>query len=616
MSELSDTVAPVTTDTTLARRLVQAGFAAQKAGDQAAARAAYEQALQHDASEPDALQLLGLMCSKADELSRAELLLRRSLQRRHAQPHVWNNLGNVLDRLGRAAEALECFEEALRGNPAYGDAHYNVARLLHRRGDLAAAARAVERAIAHSVEATAGMLQLRAGIEAGTGQLDAGIATLSQAVQRAPDQPALWHNRGVLLHRRQRYEEALHDHRRAEALGLDNADGHYNRGNTLQALGCHEEALAAYRRTLEQEPVHALALYDLARLRWRQGDPDFDSELLQATVLQPGAAEPAGIRGQLLWRAERFAAAASAFRDALHRAPAHAGFTDGLARCLVRLGQFDEGLAMHRNAVRLSPGAADLRCHHAASLLAARRPDQAANEAEVALQLAADDQYAIALLGLAWRLLGDAREAELNDYQRFVGVYDLQPPPGHADMGAFCQALAEQLQRLHRDRAAPIDQTLRRGTQTFGDIFEQPHTLVEALRRRISTAVQLHLDKQQIDPSHPLLRRAEGPWRFAASWSSRLSSGGFHMNHVHPKGWISSAFYVSLPPVISDREGRQGWLQFGVPDIDVGLPEPVRLAVQPRVGRLVLFPSYFWHGTTPFDDRQERLTIAFDVVPG
>jgi hypothetical protein len=29
----------------------------------------------------------------------------------------------------------------------------------------------------------------------------------------------------------------------------------------------------------------------------------------------------------------------------------------------------------------------------------------------------------------------------------------------------------------------------------------------------------------------------------------------------------------------------------------------------------VLFPSLMWHGTTPFHDDAERLTIAFDVVP-
>jgi hypothetical protein len=30
---------------------------------------------------------------------------------------------------------------------------------------------------------------------------------------------------------------------------------------------------------------------------------------------------------------------------------------------------------------------------------------------------------------------------------------------------------------------------------------------------------------------------------------------------------------------------------------------------------LVLFPSYFWHGTVPFASDQRRLTLAFDVVP-
>jgi hypothetical protein len=37
--------------------------------------------------------------------------------------------------------------------------------------------------------------------------------------------------------------------------------------------------------------------------------------------------------------------------------------------------------------------------------------------------------------------------------------------------------------------------------------------------------------------------------------------------------------------------------------------------VRPRVGTLVLFPSYMWHGTIPFQSTQSRTSIAFDVVP-
>jgi hypothetical protein len=28
-----------------------------------------------------------------------------------------------------------------------------------------------------------------------------------------------------------------------------------------------------------------------------------------------------------------------------------------------------------------------------------------------------------------------------------------------------------------------------------------------------------------------------------------------------------------------------------------------------------LFPSYMWHGTIPFHSKQDRTTVAFDVVP-
>ncbi len=43
---------------------------------------------------------------------------------------------------------------------------------------------------------------------------------------------------------------------------------------------------------------------------------------------------------------------------------------------------------------------------------------------------------------------------------------------------------------------------------------------------------------------------------------------------------------------------------------------PRNLQEQPVVGHLALFPSYFWHGTVPFQSADDRLTIAFDVVPG
>jgi hypothetical protein len=115
-------------------------------------------------------------------------------------------------------------------------------------------------------------------------------------------------------------------------------------------------------------------------------------------------------------------------------------------------------------------------------------------------------------------------------------------------------------------------------------------------------------------PAHPLFGRKSGGFTYAGSWSCRLASSGYHTNHVHPQGWISSAYYAALPGSIGAGD-RQGWISFGQSNLNLGPRDRAFGAAQPLVGRLVLFPSYMWHGTVPFTGEAPRLTVAFDVVP-
>jgi uncharacterized protein (TIGR02466 family) len=591
------------------------GHDAQQSGDLRRAESAYRQALALQADHPIASHLLGLLLSKRGDLSTAEALMRLSLQAQVAQPQVWNSLGNVVEELGRKDEALDCFDQALALYPRYVDAHFNRARLLHHSQRPTEAARSLLRAIEFAGLATVPMLQLQAMLQSDAGYLDQALETLDEALALSPKKPALLHNRATLLQRCHRYADALAAHDRALAMGLNEADAHYNRGNTLQSLGRLDDAAEAYRKALIVAPIHRLALLDLARLRWRLGDPDFDQELRQVSHAQPQAAMGPALRAELLMRAQRFEEAAADYAEAVRREPHAPAFHDGLGRCLLRQGQFDEALAQHAHAVTLAPVDVQLRINQASSLLLAGQAQAALDASEVALHLAPYDQNAWALKGLAWRALGDPREVWLNDYVRLVRVMDVEVPKGFDDMTSFHFALAQELCAMHLDCSAPIDQSLRHGTQTFGDIFEQTLPLVSALKAQISLAVERYIDDLPTDNEHPFLSRRSGAWRFTDSWSSLLQQRGFHTNHLHPHGWISSAYYVFVPKACDDGSKREGWLQFGQSDFEPEALRAPRHWVQPRPGRLVLFPSMFWHGTTPFDDVLPRLTIAFDVLP-
>ena len=101
------------------------------------------------------------------------------------------------------------------------------------------------------------------------------------------------------------------------------------------------------------------------------------------------------------------------------------------------------------------------------------------------------------------------------------------------------------------------------------------------------------------------------PIRFAGSWSVWLTSGGYHTNHVHPDGWISSALYIVLPSDLGEAEA--GFLALGQPQEQLKLDLPPTRTIAPKPGRLALFPSWMWHGTRAFGDG-ERMTVAFDVA--
>ena len=54
---------------------------------------------------------------------------------------------------------------------------------------------------------------------------------------------------------------------------------------------------------------------------------------------------------------------------------------------------------------------------------------------------------------------------------------------------------------------------------------------------------------------------------------------------------------------------------FGQPPEELQLDFPPRRVIHPEPGKLALLPSYMWHGTVPFKDKQSRVTVTFDTTP-
>lgn len=119
-------------DATLADGWALSGIAKAGLGDFAAARQAFERALQLDPNHFDANLQLGALMLKDRIMEPAERLTASALRQRPDSPAALYQMGLVDRALGRPADAVKAFEAAEKSSPAWPEPHIQLASLYYR----------------------------------------------------------------------------------------------------------------------------------------------------------------------------------------------------------------------------------------------------------------------------------------------------------------------------------------------------------------------------------------------------------------------------------------------------------------------------------------------------
>jgi len=539
----------------------------------------------------------------------------------------------ALLRSGQPAEALAIAQDLAAQSPRAADAWQLIGLCQAGAGGHGEAADAFEQALA-LVPGNAAVSRNYGVFLAGRGKAlreqdapEVAEPVLRKALTLVPDLPSAWVDLGMVLRLLGRVEEGLAALRRADSLlqqrGAPSPEVQDAIGGALADAGRATDALAAARALVASHPGYAPGHETLGRLLWEHGAELAPGEDPLATFRAAATAQPDNHALQLslarlllaVGRPDEVLALVDPLRQ---RDPGNALLDWFAADALDALGQREQAARLFAAAAKSElaefPEFLNARARHA---FRSGQIDLAAACAAKVVEFDPRNQEGWSHRGTAWRLLGDEREHWLCDYERLVGYVEIEAPPGVPDLETFLAALAATLDTLHNAGREPVHQSVRGGTQTAGQLFGRDVPMIRAAESALAAAVERWLATLPDDDGHPFLSMKRPGARFVGSWSVRLGSSGSHSNHIHPRGWASSAFYVALPDLI-DQAGdgsTHGWLQFGVPVETLGLHLPPRRLIRPRPGHLALFPSYMWHGTVPFEASQPRLTIAFDMRP-
>lgn len=474
----------------------------------------------------------------------------------------------------------------------------------------------------------------RAALEQGAEEQT--VLKVLAAAERSND-PLLWQWAGLLERSLDEHAAALDCFERAARLAPADAKIAHGHAHVAHEAGIDAVALFEHARSLA--PADAAVLIGLSAARVAAGQARAAKAELEAIL----DAAPLWVAGHLQLAQLRSllgdtTPASASFDRAIARHPDQPALWLGLCDLHVRRQAFGDLL----ETVDRAPNAANLDLTFFRAVAAGEMGDRRAEQWLSAQAVIANPALAIwrirhllrsgqaaAALPLVeaelrsarsnavwpyaatvWRLLDDPRWSWLADRPGLVSAMDITsdlPPIG---------PLTSHLRSLHERSGQFIDQSVRGGSQTDGPLLSRIDEPIRQLRSAIVKAVEQYVSKlPPVDAAHPLLRHARDcRVRFSGSWSVRLRDGGFHTSHVHPQGWISSALYMAIPQPDEHQPADAGWLVLGEPPDNLGVELPPQAKIEPQPGRLVLFPSWMWHGTRPFA-AGERMTVAFDVAP-
>lgn len=591
--------------------LLHAAARALAAGDNAGALATAENALRASPGHAEALHLRALALAALGRFD-AAIAEFEAAARAHPQKHaILNNLGNALSDAGDVQGAISAYRRAVACAPSFADGWYNLGGALKTAGDVDGAVAALERAVLLQPRNAKAGNNLALALEAAR-RIDDAIAALERATAADPAFSLAFVNLGRLKRDAGRAQSALSDLETAVRLAPGFAEAHFQRANVERLLGRHTEAELSYKRAIALFPGSIAAHRELANMLWETGKRDIFLAELDRVMSTAPTPELEDLRAEL--------GNLSGDRQGTERIAAHMIATrperpEGYRRlAILRRAErrTDEALRLAAAAFERAPNDFALRHELAECLLGVGRFEQATT------LLAGDAPRAhlqkhVALKTAALRGAGDPHYRAYYDYDRFVAKLFIEPQ-GYASPAAFNDALADALMRLHAGiESQPINQTLYGGTQSVGNLWAEPDPAIQELRRALTAVAIRYVEALPDDPEHPFLRWKTNDFVSTGAWSVLLASGGGHVDHFHPQGWISASYYVRVPREVSGAT-RAGCLRLGAVAID-GFELPAERWVTPEEGAVVFFPSYMWHGVEPFHSASPRLTAPFDLAP-
>ena len=581
------------------------------------------------------------LANSLQELSRfdeAEVSYRKVIAIKPDDAQAHNNLGNALKSLGKLDEAEKSYRRAIALEPDFAEVHNNLGNALKELSRIEEAEKSYRKAITLNPNLAESHNNL-GSILKNLDRLEESQESYQKAIALRDAFPEAHSNLGNTLQKLGKFKEAKKSYEKAIALKPDFAEAHNNLGGILNDLGRSEEAEVSYRNAIVANPNFSQSHSNLGNTLKKLGKfKEAKKSYEKAIALKPDFAEAYSNLGIVLQELGKLKEAKKSFEKAITLMPCLAEPHNNLAITLKDLGRLDEAEASYRQAIILKPEYGE--AHY-----------------NLGVQLFESKKYALAMEQFALTDHSESKKYAIrasylqDDEATFFEKLDFLINQGvvNATIGSlvFCSEVKYGVKKSNPFCSHPLkyfiktdlnahydfenifikpavdiltDDSMSRksqslltnGTQTAGNIF----IIEEIIGTEIESIIRAEIEKYRVyfkDSEEGFIKN----WPTSYSiygWLVSMQKGGKLDSHMHHSGWLSGSIYINVPPKSKPDSGNLVLCTSDKEDL-LAAEKGQESIIDVVTGSLCFFPSSLHHYTIPFDEEENRIVLAFDIIP-
>ena len=427
-----------------------------------------------------------------------------------------------------------------------------------------------------------------------------------KAVEIDPNSADAYYNLGIIFKELKEYQKAKSCYEKADNIQPNNTIIQTNLGIIFKDLGENQKAKDCYEKAIKINPNNAKAHYNLGVIYKDSGELQKAKICYKKVIeINPNEQETHNSLGIIFQELGEYQKAKDFYKKAIEINPNYGDAYYNIGQLLHESGEYHLAENYLKKAIQIRPG--DIRASNSLLTNLYKMNNQSILFEELDSIINEGKMNAVigSICSRSEVKYGVKKENPFcNNPLDYVLKKNLN------EKYDFKNVIVKCVNNILKDDSISnrVQKLITNGYQTAGNLFANR----DFDTNEIQKIIKIEIEKYRLsfkDSKEGFIKNWPTNYNLNG-WLISMKKGGKLSAHMHDLGWLSGSIYINVP---QKSELESGNLVVCIDENEN--KNENKKSIDVVTGSLCLFPSSLLHYTIPFESDENRIVLAFDMIP-